>query len=52
MELFAKKKMIYGIQALTIFAKRFILGVSQGNGFHRVRASDKTNENPTALKLI
>ena len=46
MKLFAK--IVNCIQPLTIFAKHFILGVSQGYKY----ASDKTKQNPGALSLI
>ena len=46
MELSAKK--VDCIQPLTIFAKHFILGVSQGYEY----ASDKTKQNLGALSLI
>ena len=46
MELFPK--IVDCIQSLTILAKHFILGVSQGCEY----ASDKTKKNPAALSLI
>ena len=41
-------KIVDCIQPLTIFAKHFILGVSQGYEY----ASDKAKQNPGALSLI
>ena len=46
MELSAK--IAYCIQMLTIFAKRFKLGVSQGHEYD----SDKAKQNPGVLLLI
>ena len=46
MELFPK--IVDCIQPLTIFAKDFLLGLSQGYKY----ASDKTKQNPGALSLI
>ena len=42
------QKIVDCIQPLTIFAKHFILGVSQGYEY----VSDKTKQNPDALSLI
>ena len=41
-------KIVDCIQPLTIFAKHFILGVSQGYEY----VSDKAKQNPGALSLI
>ena len=41
-------KIVDCIQPITIFAKHFILGVSQGHEY----ASDKAKQNPGALSLI
>ena len=41
-------KIVECIQPLTILAKHFILGVSQGCGY----VSDKAKQNPGALSLI
>ena len=46
MEFFTK--IVDCIQPLTIFAKHFILGVSQGYEY----ASDKAKQNPGAMSLI
>ena len=46
MELFAR--MVYCIQPLTIFAKHFIVFVSQGDEY----ASDKFKQNPDVLSFI